>query len=273
MLAVFLFGISGLFGKLVDCPAIIITLGRVFFATVALLIILIYGKKKIKLDSGKDYFYLIVSGIILAFHWTAFFYSIQLSTVAIGLLTYSTFPVFTTFLEPYFFKEKFQPRNMLVALIAFAGIALVIPEYDFGSNMTKGAIWGILSGFSFALLQTMNRKFVANYSSLTVTFYQVGTASIVLLPFIFLYPITYSMNDMLLLVLLGIVFTAFAHSLFIKGLNTIKVQTASIIASLEPIYGILFAVILFSEIPSLRSILGGAIIIIASIYVSMKSEH
>src|SRR3989344_4468916 len=108
-IAVLLFGLAGIFGKLLSLPPIIITLGRVLFASIVLLIIILYKKQKIQLNTKKDYIIFIVLGIILAIHWTTFFQSIKLSTVAIGLLTFSTFPVFTTFIEPIVFNEKIKP--------------------------------------------------------------------------------------------------------------------------------------------------------------------
>lgn len=105
-LAVFLFGLLGIFGKLFSLPSIIIVLGRVFFSSVFLLIIMLYFKENIKLKQQKHYFYLVIMGVILAIHWSTFLKSIQVSTVAIGLLTFSTFPVFVTFLEPFFSKKK-----------------------------------------------------------------------------------------------------------------------------------------------------------------------
>lgn len=270
--AVFLFGMAGLFGKLLNLPATIITLGRVAFATIALLIILIHKNKSIKLNSNYDYIFLGLLGVILAVHWAAFFHSIQISTVAIGLLTFSTFPIFATFIEPLFFKERLTSGNILIALVAFVGISLVIPSWDISNNAVQGALWGTVSGFTFALLQTLNRKYVKKYSSMVITFYQVGIATVVLLPFIFIDPVPFDTGTIFLLALLGFVFTGLAHSLFINGLKVIKVQTASIIASLESVYGILFAVLLLKEIPSLRTIIGGLIILGAAFYVSMHSQ-
>ncbi|MBX2874134.1 MAG: DMT family transporter, partial [Saprospiraceae bacterium] len=105
-IAVFLFGLAGLFGKLVDQPALIIVLGRVFFGAIALFILYGYRRQSIRLKQQKDYLWFALFGLILAVHWLTFFHSIKISSVAIGLLTYSTFPIFTAFLEPYFFKEK-----------------------------------------------------------------------------------------------------------------------------------------------------------------------
>jgi drug/metabolite transporter (DMT)-like permease len=270
--AVFLFGVSGLFGKLLSLPAIIIVLGRVAFSSIFLLFLLLYIKKDLKLKEKKHYFYLIIMGIILAIHWTTFFQSIQVSTVATGLLAFSAFPIFVTFLEPYFLKEKIRLSNILVAAITFLGVILVIPSFEFGNSTTQGVLWGLVSGFTYAILSILNKKYVKEYSSVIIAFYEQFIAAIILIPFYFLQKPIFQLNDIFLLALLGVVFTGISHLLFINGLKNIKAQTAGIISSLEPVYGILFAAFLLSEIPSIREVLGGMVILGAVFYSSIKSR-
>ena len=127
-LGTFLCALSGIFGKLLALPSLIITLGRVFFSSLALLLILLAGRKRIRLDGKKDFFSLAALGVLLAVHWASFYEAIQLSTVALGLLAFSTFPVFVTFLEPLFFRQKLRLENVVIALAVFAGIAKHIPS-------------------------------------------------------------------------------------------------------------------------------------------------
>lgn len=192
-IAVLFFGLSGLFGKLVSLPSLVIVFGRVIFASIFLLIVLLYKKEKIKLNDKKDYFYFIILGLILAIHWVSFFLSIQLSTVAIGLLTFSTFPVFVTFIEPVFFKNKIKAKNIIIAFITFLGIVLVIPDLTFENSMTQGAIMGVIAGFTFAILSVLNKKYVNEYKSLVISFYQCSVATIVL--FLQEYPTPYLLVD------------------------------------------------------------------------------
>ena len=271
-LAVFLFGLSGLFGKLLSLPPIIIVLGRVFFSSIFLFILMLYLKKDIKLKQQKHYFYFIVTGVILAIHWSVFFKSIQVSTVAIGLLTFTTFPVFVTFLEPYFFKEKIKLSDIIIAIVTFLGVVLIIPKFELGNNLTQGVLWGVLSGFTYAIVSMLNRKYVKEYSSTVIAFYEQFVATIVLIPFFFIQKPIFNLKDIFLLVFLGIVFTGISHSLFIDGLKNIKTQTAGIISSLEPVYGIIFATFLFKEIPSLRELLGGVVILSTVFYSTIKSS-
>ncbi|MGO1478347.1 DMT family transporter [Senegalia sp. (in: firmicutes)] len=271
-IAVLFFGLSGLFGKLVSLPSLVIVFGRVIFASIFLLIVLLYKKEKIKLNDKKDYFYFIILGLILAIHWVSFFLSIQLSTVAIGLLTFSTFPVFVTFIEPVFFKNKIKAKNIIIAFITFLGIVLVIPDLTFENSMTQGAIMGVIAGFTFAILSVLNKKYVNEYKSLVISFYQCSVATIVLFPFVLLVNPSFEVEDILLLSVLGIVFTGISHTLFISGLKNIKAQTASIIASLEPVYGIIATVILLNEIPTLREVMGGIVILTMATYSTLKTK-
>ncbi|MGV8983490.1 DMT family transporter [Clostridium sp.] len=269
--AVFLFGIAGLFGKLLSLSPMIIVLGRVFFSSAFLLIIMLFLKKDIKLKVKKDYLYLAIMGLILAIHWSAFFKSIQVSTVAIGLLIFSTFPVFVTFLEPYFFKERIKLKDIVIAIITLMGVALVVPKFKLGNNLTEGVLWGILSSFTYAVLSMLNRKYVKEYSSVVIAFYEQFVATLVLIPFLFLIKPVFKPRDIILLVLLGVVFTAISHTLFINGLKNVKTQTAGIISSLEPVYGIIFALLIIGEVPTIREILGGIIILGTAFYSTIKS--
>lgn len=269
--AVFFFGIAGLFGKFLAVPALIIVLGRAFFASIAIWLGLRLFKQQTSLGSRANYLSLLGLGAILALHWWSFFYAIQVSTVAVGLVTFSTFPVFTALLEPLYFKERFTQRSIILALITFIGVVLVVPEYRWENNIFQGAVWGVLSGFTFSVLAILNRKYVRQYSSFVIAFYQDLGASIVLLPLLFFVDFQLSTTDFWLLVLLGVVFTALSHGMFINGLLTVNAATASILGSLEPVYGILGALLLLGEVPTLRTIAGGLIILSVSVVVSMKN--
>ena len=111
--AVLLFGLAGLFGKWLILSPFIIVLGRVFFASITLALFLWLSKQSWKISPRKNYLYLIFLGFILAVHWVSFFKSIQVSTVAVGLLSFATYPVFTTLLEPVLLKEKIIKINIL----------------------------------------------------------------------------------------------------------------------------------------------------------------
>ncbi len=269
--AVLLFGLAGLFGKYIALPALLITLGRVIFAALALGGVLAVRRSSFALR-GRDYLLLPLAGAVLAVHWAAFFQSIQVSTVAVGLVSFATFPVFVTFLEPLVTRQPLRGMDVLLALLTLAGAALVVPSFALANSTTQGVLWGLLAAGSFAVLALFNRHYVRRYSSLLVAFWQQGAAAMVLLPFLFVYAQPASLANLLLLAVLGVVFTALAHTLFIQGLSVVKAQTASIISSLEPVYGILFAALLLGEIPALRTLVGGAVILGVVVYSSWRGK-
>ena len=271
--AVVLFGLAGLFGKWLVFSPLIIVLGRVFFASLALLLFFLLTRQEMRISPARNYAVFILLGFILAIHWVAFFHSIQISTVAVGLLSYSSFPVFTTFLEPLLFKEKIQISTLLYALLCVLGIFLIIPRFDMTDSVYQGVLWGLFAGFTFSILTIINRKLSQHYSSLVITFYQDLWATLFLLPFLFIMQPHLDGRDILLLLILGIFCTALAHSLFIKGMRLIKAQTAAIISSLEPVYGIIMALLILKEVPSLRTVLGGIVILGTTLAVTLKGAR
>ena len=259
-----LFGFSGLFAKLIGLPAPFIVLGRSVFA-VAILAIIIYATKNsglLRLKTKRDYCALTLLGGVLALHWSTFFYAIQASSVAIGLLSTSTFPVFAAFLEPLIMRKRIKAKNVILAAITLYAISLMVPHIQFNSHDTTGMLLGLISGFSFALLIVLNKHYAARYSSLTVVFYQTAGSVIATLPVLFFTPAAlFQPKNIVLLAVLGVVFTAASHTLFVKGMAHVNAQIATVLASLEPVYGILIAIPLLGEMPTLRTIVGGVIIL------------
>ncbi len=273
-LAVLLFGVAGLFGKFLSCSPLYIVLGRTFFASIALFFYARLFSKTVLFSFRKqEILFFILQGILLAVHWFSFFISIQISTVAVGLVTFSTFPLFVTFLEPVFFKEKLKSTDIIIAGTVFAGIILVVPDFDFSNNITRGAFWGIFSGFTFAILALVNRRNARIADAIAVSFYQNLFAAIFLVfPIFFVKAPPPQLLDLPDLIFLGVICTALSHTLFINSLVHIRAQTASVITSLEPVYGIILAFFILNETPAMQTILGGFIIISASIFAGFKDQ-
>ncbi|MCP4719832.1 MAG: EamA family transporter [Desulfobacteraceae bacterium] len=273
-LAVFLFGFAGLFGKFLSCSPFIIVLGRTFFAAISLFV---YAKMFSRTNLGcfdrTSFVFLILQGILLACHWVTFFLAIQISSVAVGLVTFSSFPLFVTFMEPYFFKEPLKKRDIATAMAVFAGILLVIPDVDLSNNITLGGFYGVLSGLTFAILALVNRRNARESDPIALAFYQNLFAALFLIfPILILKPKAPETADLPNLILLGVVFTAMAHTFFIQSLTKIRAQTASVIAGLEPVYGIVLAFFLLNEIPRTRTLAGGVVIITTTIIAGFYGQ-
>ena len=279
-LAVLLFGAAGLFGKLIALPATLIVLGRVVFASLTLGLLLRWRADRggaaaegvpARTRSLRDRAGLAGLGLLLAVHWVTFFHAIQVSSVAVGLLTFATFPVFTAILEPLLPGERFDGRALVAAVATVVGVSLVVPAPDPSNPVTRGALWGVISGLTFAVLALANRGWVRRESALRLAFHQDVWAMVFLLPLAGAAGRWPTPEEWGLLLVLGVVFTAGAHGLFIHGLKEITAGRAAVITSLEPVYGVALAVVLLGERPTPRTLVGGAVVLVAATWVS-RSE-
>ncbi|GAA5136125.1 DMT family transporter [Thalassotalea piscium] len=271
--AVLLFALSGLFAKWLLLPAIVIVCARALFASLTLIFIIRFVKKQ-SLEINRSMVWpLLATGVVLAIHWVSFFQAIQVSTVAIGLITFASFPLFVSLFEPYFFKEAFELKTVFQALLTLLGISLVLPFDAIDYSVLNGMLWGVISAITFALLTLLNRKFVVQHSATKVSLYQNGVAGLLLLPLALISPPEISNYQWQLLFVLGVIFTALSHTLFNHALKKIKAQTASIAVSLEPIYAIIAAYLFLGETLTSLMMLGGLIVILTNIWVLRVNEQ
>ena len=260
-LAVLLFGLAGLFAKWVSLPSVGITFGRVLFSSVTLGLYMLIRREPLKIRSRSDSAGLVLAGAVLALHWWAFLESITRSGVAVGTITFSSFPLFVTFLEPVVFRKKLTAANVLTALAVLLGVLITIPSFSFEDRYFQGIIIGMVSSLAYAVLTLMNKRFVDRYTSTQTAFCEQATAAVLLMPLALKAGLQPSAADIGLLVFLGVVTTALAHTLFITSLKQLPAQLAGITSSMETVYAILFAWILLGEVPSLREAAGAAVII------------
>lgn len=271
--AVLMLGLVGLFARFIDLPAAFTVLGRVFFASLSLGVMLKVRGMEATVRDKRDFLLLICSGAVVAFHWITFFLSVKASTVAIAVITFSTFPLFLTLIEPLLFREKIKIREVALACAMIGGVWILASQSGRGGEMARGIVFGMCSSLSYAVLSLMNRKFAASYSGISISFFQQVTATVLLLPVLFLEPPAVSVSDIALMALLGVVFTGMAHSLYISGLKSISGRSAGMIAGLESVYGIAAAALLLAEYPSAREITGGAVILGAALVSSWYSSR
>ena len=272
-IAVLLFGLAGLFAKWINLPSIYITFGRVFFSSLALGLYMLIRRHNLRVADRKDFVLLVFAGAILALHWWAFLESIQISTVAIGTITFSSFPLFVTFLEPLVFHQRLEHRNVIMAMIVLIGVVITIPEFSLGNSMFIGILVGMLSALAYAVLTIMNKSFAEKFSGTVTAFYEQAVAALVLLPFVLFTKIQPTPSDIGLLLFLGIITTATAHTLFINSLKVLPAQLAGVCSSMETVYGILFALLLLGETPSIREIVGAIIILCVVVFAQIERKN
>jgi drug/metabolite transporter (DMT)-like permease len=264
--AVLLFGFAGLFGKWIALPAAMIVLGRTSIAAVALGVMLaLRPPSHIRFDWS-----LAANGALLAVHWVAFFQAVQTSSVAIGLLGYASFPLFVLPIEALLLRRRPRPSEWACAAIVAAGLVLLVPEFDLDNRVVRGVLWGMLSGFTFALLALGNRSLAGRRDAREIAFWQNATAAACLLPALLVDASLPSARDLAALVVLGLACTALAHTLFIRSLRAVSAHAASIVAALEPVYGIALAALLLGEFPDARTLAGAALIVSATLWTSVR---
>ncbi|MEP6996455.1 MAG: DMT family transporter [Betaproteobacteria bacterium] len=267
--AVLLFGLAGLFGKWIDLPAVTIVFGRTAVAAAALGMLLWLSPDR----RGGFNWRIGINGAVLALHWFAFFKAIQISNVATGLLGFASFPLFVLLLEVVLLRTHTRIADWMISGLVVAGLLVLVPEPRLDNHIVQGLAWGLVSGFSFALLAVVNRALAARHAPGTIAFWQNVCAALCLAPAVVLTPALPGARDVALLLVLGVVCTALAHTLFIRSMRRLSAHTASVVAALEPVYGIALAAVLLDEVPDLRTVLGAVLIVGAVLAASARAAR
>ncbi|MEP7182997.1 MAG: DMT family transporter, partial [Betaproteobacteria bacterium] len=224
--AVLLFGFAGLFGKWLALSPFVIVLGRTTIAAAML------GLVRVARPDTRAPFdvRMLAGGAVLALHWVAFFAAIQVSSVAIGLLGFASFPLFVLALERAFLGRRWSGAEAMTALLVAAGLALLPTGFSLADRSLQGLLWGVLSGFTFALLAVLNRRYAPERPAVDLAFWQNLCAALCLLPVVWAAGGGVSAigaRELVLLLVLGLVCTALAHTLFIGSLRVVSAHTAS----------------------------------------------
>ena len=265
-IATLLMGASVVYASWIDLSVSMVGFGRSVFSAAALFIVLMCLKTKIRnAVSG----YSLLSGVFLALYWIVFFKAVEVSTVAIAIFSFSCCPILTALIESKIYREKLKPASIAGAIVVAIGLVIVSGVHQQSLNYPQGVSLGVLSGLIYSLLLVTNRKISASHSLLATTLVQHVTAGIVLLPLVFFQIGDVSSLQWGHLFVLGFVFTAMAHSMVISSLRSIKATTAGLITGgLEPIYVLIFAIVLLGQIPDVYELIGGFIILMAVTGVS-----
>lgn len=263
---------SGPLGRFIPLPPPLIIWSRALVAFLVLGAYCLWKKERIKKEFIKNSTTLLWSGTLLTLHWVTYFFALQWSGVAIGMLSLFTFPILTVFLEPLFFKTKLHPIHLIFGVFILIGIYLLVPAFDFESEQSKGLLMGLFSALTYALRNLILKKRIKKINGSLLMFYQLGTTLLLLFPVLMLYPLDSFSPQIPYLVFLGLVTTALGHTLFLNSLTYFTVSTASIMNSIQPIFGILIAFFFLNEIPPASSLIGGGIILTTVVIESLRSR-
>lgn len=258
-LSVLFLSLVPLFAKLVNLGAVSIIAWRAALGAAALLIFLVLRRDSWRLERGRDYVVVAILGVVMAIHWSTFFHGIQISTVAVAMVAMFTWPVMVVLIEPWVMGVRHRLRDLLLALLALVGVALVVPNFSLDGSAMQGAAWGLLAALLYAFRNVYHRHYLARYPGSRVMAYQLVVAALCLLPFASA-PDMGDWHNWELLLLLAVVFTALPHTLFVASMRRLPAKTAGMISCLQPAYGIAAAALILGETTTWRTWLGAALV-------------
>ena len=247
---VFIAGFTAILGKLITNSPISIVWHRMFIALILILLFSVFTRKKLKTSYRYVLKYSIL-GFVISLHWITFFMSIDYSNVTIALSMMSTTAFFTSFIEPFFFKRKIIAHELLLSILVIIAIYLILNS-EF--NYSLGIILGIFSAFFASTFSVLNGLLIKNDKAYKISFYEFLFGVIFISIFLM---ISGRLDDLLIedyfsfnylyIFILGVVCTAYAFIAAVYLLNYITPYTAVLAYNLEPIYGIILALIIFGE--------------------------
>ena len=278
-LVAILFGATGIFGAVIQADALVITWGRALFAVLTLLTlkrIIAVPRAHLIVRDALWHGHLgafALSGAMLALHWVTFFTSVKVGGIAVATLGFASFPAFITLIEALVLKERVGRAEWIRLLLVTVGLILITPSFEWANSGTEGLVWGVLSGAAFAILAVLNRRKLAGVDAFQVAGIQNAVVFLLLSPWVLPAVSQISPLDWFWLFALGVVCTGLAHLLFVSSLRQLPARTAGLVVASEPLYAIVFAWILFGEEPSVRMLLGAAVMMTAIFSASLAVRH
>jgi len=264
LLSVFLMSLVPVLIKAVQTNEI--TIGIIRLAIGALGIFLLSLGKKQKLVNRGNIKWMLLLGLIFSAHWFTYFKSLKMATVSLGAIGVATFGIHLLIFNWIFFKEPLQKVEVFAVLIALIGVFLVTPDEGINPDHFKGFLLAVLSGFLYACLPIINRK-AKHLTTQQKAFGQFGFGLLFFAGFAPFGQWQLSSFDWLALIILGIVCTLIAHTLWIKVSSELPNSiTATVYYFYVPI-AMSFSYFIFNEVLTWQKIMGAALIIFANILV------
>jgi len=279
---VFLWGFSGILGKLVGIPAYEMVFYRTLLSALGIGIVM-YFVNETFYASSKQLVQLILIGFIVAVHWVAFFESARVSNVSVSLVGFATNSLWTALLEPVFNRTTIKKFELFLGLLVIVGL-YVIFSFDF--QYPLGLALGVLSGITSALFSIFNSRMVRSIPSYTISFYEMIGAFVGLGLFMPIYKMTWAAHgalhlspsamDWVYLIIMTGACSVYAYTTAVELMKKVGVFLIQLTLNLEPVYGIIMAVIIFrsSEKMGITFYLGTLIILSAvACYPFLKRKY
>jgi len=261
---VFIWGFTAILGALISIDAIPLVWFRVLLASLVLFIFLKIRKIPFN-ENGSDMLKLFFGGVLVALHWVTFFHAIKISTISTTLITLSSSAFFVVIFKPFFEKKKIEVYELLLAFLAVLGFVVIFYSETL---YTKGILVALLSSMFVALFSVYNSKLIKSYRGSKIAFYELFFAGVFLTVILIVkndFSGSYfqlSQSDWFYLLLLAVICTAYPFVVATNLLKKMSPFTIVLTNNLEPVYGIILALIIFGEKEqmSIQFYVGAAII-------------
>ena len=274
---VFIAGFTAILGKLITNSPVSIVWHRMFIALIVIFLFVAITRKKLKTSYQNILKYAIL-GFVISLHWITFFMSIDYSNVTIALSMMSTTAFFTSFIEPFFFSRKIIAHELLLSILVIIAIFLILNSE---LNYSVGIILGIFSAFFASIFSVLNGLLIKNEKAYKISFYEFLFGVVFISIFLI---ITGRLDDLLIesifsvnflyISILGVVCTAYAFIAAVYLLNYITPYSAVLTYNLEPVYGILLALIIFGESEQMSSnFYIGLLLILFSVFLNFYLKN
>jgi len=275
-----IFGFAGIFFLYVkNMPTGSVVFYQLLFGFIALAAYLAASRKLSGIRLRGKRKSLLLLGIWQAGVMLSYYTAVSFTNVSISVLLLYTAPFYILLLAPILLKEKPSKKSLAALIISLVGIVVVVgPENlisgsaNGGSGYLLGVLMGLFSGFFYACIIMTSRYLRDEYSGLEQLFISTCVTLVILFPFIWQSSTVTLIENLPVLLFLGIMITSVGSILYFTGLVHVKAQNASIISLLEPVSAIFFAYILFKDPISAETLLGCALILLSSLFVSLEDE-
>lgn len=269
---VLIWGFTAILGLLINIPAVEVVFYRTLIATIGLMILL-YARRISFIIGRPNVLKLLSTGVLIAGHWILFFWSARVSTASVCLAGIATTSFWTSFLEPLVLRKRIKWYEVFLGLIVILGLYII---FHFEFNHAVGLAMALGSAFLAALFTVINARFTKHMHHYQITFYEMIGACVSILLFFpvykyFLTPdnaihLTLNFYDLLYLSILALVCTVYAYSASIDLMKKISAFSVNLSVNLEPVYGIILAVIIFGDREKMQpGFYAGAAIILLSV--------
>ncbi len=274
---VLIWGFTAILVALIPLNAIPLVWFRVGIASLTIFVFAKFRKIDLKIDK-LTFVRFFVGGVLIALHWATFFYAIKVSTISITLVTMSSSAIFVVFLEPLFSDKKIKLYELLLASIAIIGFIVI---FKVEQLYVKGILSALASSILLAVFSIYNNRLTRKHKAIHISFYELLSAFL-FLTVMMLISNTFSQiaikmtnYEILFLIILSTVATAYPFVIATDLLKKMGSFTLLLTNNLEPVYGIILALIIFGDKEKMSTqFYIGAFIVFCSVVINsvLKSK-